>query len=280
MIQNGSEQLLELIAMLYTDILRGSLEPTEVWKETFVKVLYKKGDAKLPDNYRPISMLSILYKLFSRIICSRIKVTLEAAQSRDQAGFRAGYSCDDHLFTITALTDVMNEYDRPLWVCAVDFKKAFDSVEHAAIWKSLLGQGVNANYVSILAKMYERQRGRVVAQAESKPFDINRGTKQGDPMSPILFNAVLEEVIRPLKEVWIQKRWGIKVDGDFLNNLRFADDILLIARSRRQIKTMLAELVKSAGRVGLEIHMGKPKILSNSKAVYRNSFEMINGQKV
>ena len=73
------------------------------WMMTRLIVIFKKGDQSLPENYRPIAILPILYKLFSRILCERVKSILDGAQACDQAGFRSGYSCDDHLFAITMM---------------------------------------------------------------------------------------------------------------------------------------------------------------------------------
>ena len=87
----------------------------------------------------------------------------------------------------------------------------------------------------------------------SKSFDIKRGTKQGDPMSPILFGAVLEDIVKPLKDRWIKRRWGVNVNGEYLNNLRFADDILLVASSRKQLASMLRELASASSKVGLQV---------------------------
>ena len=93
----------------------------------------------------------------------------------------------------------MSKWQSNLWVVAVDFKKAFDSVEHEAIWQALEELGAPLRYVEVLRSLYRGQEGRVVAEKESKPFKIARGTKQGDPVSCTLFNAVLGVVLRRLK---------------------------------------------------------------------------------
>ena len=99
--------------------------------------MFKKGDARCLDNYRPISVLPIIYKLFSKIMCQRIRATLDLQQAVDQAGFRSGYSCDDHIFTITLMSEMFAEFRTPLWVVAIDFRKAFDSLEHSSLWAAL-----------------------------------------------------------------------------------------------------------------------------------------------
>eukprot|EP00973_Karenia_brevis_P033988 4690318-Karenia_brevis.AAC.1 len=123
LLKHSGEGLLQVIADVFSDVLQPQAIFPEYWKNTRLKVLFKKGDPTLTENYRPIAILPILYKLFSKVIGARVKSTLEAAQSVDQAGFRAGYSCDDHLFAVTILAELFYEFRRPLWVVTVDFKK-------------------------------------------------------------------------------------------------------------------------------------------------------------
>ena len=72
----------------------------------------------------------IMYKLFSRMVNGRIQATLDRAQPVDQAGFRPGFRVDDHLITMLWLIEKTNEFNVPLWICATDFAKAFDTVSH------------------------------------------------------------------------------------------------------------------------------------------------------
>ena len=138
-----------------------------------------------------------------------------------------------------------------------------------ALWSALLEQSVPAAYVRCFARIYEHHVGRVTGQARSKEFNIGRGVRQGDPISPNFFNALLEHVLAPLQENWRRRSWGISFgDGDAnrICNLRFADDIILIASSSRQLKRMLLDLSTACSVVGLRLHAGKTKILCNSIA--------------
>ena len=137
-----------------------------------------------------------------------------------------------------------------------------------------------------LALLYSNQRGMVVDGCVSKPFEIRRGTKQGDPLSPALFNAVLQKALQEIIPVWNKRGCGIQL-GAFGNrgrlcNLRFADDLLIIATSKRQLAKMLQELVDAVGRVGLVMHAGKTKILTNVNNEHRSGQKhiLINGQQV
>jgi len=173
--------------------------------------LFKEGDRQDPANYRPVSILPILYKLFSRIVHGRVKECLGKAQSEDQAGIRPGFCCEDHLFTFTQLQEKCDEWGLELWLVAVDFEKAFDTIEHEAIWQALASQGVPNKVIQVFKHLYGGQQGTVGGDRVSRKFAIGRGSRQGDPISPALFNAVLEEVFRKLKTKWREEGKGLTV---------------------------------------------------------------------
>ena len=85
---------------------------------------------------------------------------MPAAQCPDQAGFRAGYCCDDHLFAAMLILEQTAEWNQELWVVAIDFEKAFDTVEHKSIWAALQSQWMPTPYINLLSNMYNNQRGR------------------------------------------------------------------------------------------------------------------------
>ena len=85
----------------------------------------------------------MLYKLFTKIILARICRTLDEAQPQEQAGFRKGFSCMDHIQTVSKVIEVCREYRMPLVLTFVDFKKPFDSIETNAILSALVDQGVD-----------------------------------------------------------------------------------------------------------------------------------------
>ena len=137
MFVHASDNFLGILADLFSSIMKPETAVPEYWKISSIRVLFKKGDDRLPENYRPICIIPIMYKLFSRILTGRIKKQIYKEQSADQAGFRPGFSCDDHLFTLSILTEKYNEFNIPLWVTTLDFKKAFDSVKHNRTWEAL-----------------------------------------------------------------------------------------------------------------------------------------------
>ena len=88
--------------------------------------------------------------------------------------------------TISTAAELSWLGNSPLWLAVMDFKKAFDSVEHQPLFKAPIEQGVQEQYVEILKKVYAHQEGYVSVETESKIFPMTRGSKQGDPISPAI----------------------------------------------------------------------------------------------
>ena len=168
---------------------------------------------------------------------------------------------------IRQLSEKASEFRLPLWVVAIDFQKAFDSFSHTALWSALQDQRVPNVYINALQRLYKKQTGAVFAGETSREFQILRGSRQGDPISPVLFNAVLEMIMRPCIEKWNARGWGWSFEDAVVNltNLRFADDLLLTARSLFQARSMLEDVCQAAEQVGLSLHYGKTKVLHNGQ---------------
>ena len=148
--------------------------------------------------------------------------------------------------------------------------KAFDSITHKSIWDALKSCNIDHDYISILKKIYRDQKASVQTDEESNISDIRKGTKQGDPLSSLLPNTVLQYSLKDeIQRCQEKKGIGIYLsdhDHDCLTNLRFAD-VMLFATSKEQIRKMLCEFKKVTQKVGLRIHPDKTKILSNQSTI-------------
>ena len=78
-----------------------------------------------------------------------------------------------------------------MWTATIDFMKAFDSITHNSIWDALKSCGIEHHYIHFLRKLYTNQKATVLTDEESDMFEIKKETKQGDPLSSLLFNTVL-----------------------------------------------------------------------------------------
>ena len=139
----------------------------------------------------------------------------------------------------------------------VDYEKAFDSAQTQAILTSLQEQGIEDVYIEILKDIYTDSSVTVHLHKESEKITIKRGVRQGDTISPKLFAATLESIFRRLN--WENK--GVKIDGEFLSNLRFVDDIFLCTETPQELQQMLQELSDESRRMGLKMNITKTKVM-------------------
>lgn len=115
------------LTKLFNFIPEAGVTPIQ-WSESNIILIYKKGNPRDIGNYRPISLLPCMYKLFSTIINLRINATLESNQPIEQAGFRKKYSTIDQIHTLELIIEKCQEQQRPLYNIFIDYQKAFDSI--------------------------------------------------------------------------------------------------------------------------------------------------------
>ena len=261
LLESGGNILHKGIAQLFTQCLKERKIPENLCKGIVI-LLHKKGDKQNLNNYRPITLLPIIYKLFTKIITNRITNTLDENQPREQAGFRSGFSTIDHLHAIIQLIEKSIEYNKPLCLGFVDYEKAFDSIEHTAVFNALREQGINENYIELIKNIYDKGTAIIRLHKNTNKIKIARGVRQGDTISPKLFTASLESIFRKMN--WEGK--GIRVDGEYLSNLRFADDILGSSEKPPELQTMLTDLNTENKKVGLKMNKTKTNVMFNSTA--------------
>ena len=275
MIRHAGGPLHMAVLDLFNDILDPQALPPQSWKQTRLKVIFKKGDPLEVKNYRPIASIPILYKLFSRMVCGRIQSKIFSNLSPAQAAYRPSFSTDDHLLSVALLVESCKEWNQELWIALVDFEKAFDMIEHDSLFDVLRQLGIEDSYVHLVQKLYRDQVASVHVNMDSRSFPYLRGVKQGDPISGLLFVSVLEICFRNLDKIWktANRRrrgqyFGMVVDepDDPLLSLRFADDVALVAQSQSDVTKMLGHLRLEALKYGLVMNMDKTKVLTTAGA--------------
>lgn len=252
----------KILTTLFNEVMTTENIPTQ-WTESKIVLLHKKGDIYNINNYRPISLMSNIYKIFAKVILRRLTRVLDDNQPIEQAGFRSGFSVMDHLHVVKQVIEKYKEYNLPLYCSFVDYNKAFDSLEHDMIWQALMEQNVENKYIRIIKNVYTKSSARIWLEKLGGLIQIERGVRQGDPLSPKLFSATLERVFRQLN--W--DNIGIVINGSRLTHLRFADDVVLFSETPSVLQEMLEELVRESAKVGLTMNADKTKLLTNSEKV-------------
>ena len=194
-IKYGSGVILKTLVKLFNKILNVGVFP-ESWNLSLLSSIHKSGDPTDPGNYRGISVCSCLGKLFNRLLQKRLDNFLENNNllSPNQTGFRKGFRTTDNIFILkTVINKYLNRCNGKVFVCFVDFKKAFDSVWRQALLFKLLDKGIGGNFYKIIKHIYSNTKySYKSSNFYSNPFMANSGVKQGDNLSPTLFNIFID----------------------------------------------------------------------------------------
>ena len=211
--------------------------------------LHKKGPTSLTSNYRGISLMETLLKLVTTIVARRLQAAMDATDPlcREQAGFRTKEECAAQF---TALHDVCLrrrlDHRRTL-LAFIDFKTAFDSVPHAALLCKLKARGVCGHTLSFIRALYSNPSFQVVLAggARGEKVAVERGVRQGCPLSPLLFNIYIDDILQGCK--------GVTVPGldNKLRGLLFADDVVLLAHDIKSMKGTLRVVERWATKHGM-----------------------------
>jgi len=164
---------------------------------------------------------------------------------------------------IRQLAEKYFEKNRTLYNNFIDFKQAFDSVWQQGLWQLLRNNGISQDLVLLLEDLYSKSVSAVRVDGElTEWFSVTVGVRQGCNLSPYLFNLILEAM---MKEALKNLDVGVAISGQVTSNLRFADDIDLVAESPQQLQDITNKVHASSKRFGLKINEKKTKTMTIGK---------------
>jgi hypothetical protein len=255
--------------------IRSSGDYPSQFQVTTVAPIYKgKGDVSAHGNYRGLAVGGALAKLYAALLERRLSDWAETEKLRaaTQAGFRRKRGTAENLFIMRYLTEYHQLPNTGgLYVCQIDFEKAFDKVPRHALWARLEERGVPIGMLAALQASYEHVHMRVKINGKlGAPFMSKQGVKQGDPTSTILFglfievlaqsiDALLEGQTGDIAAEWM--RWPM-IEGRRVPHLLYADDINLIARNPRQLQWLLETTRLFCDAFGMKVNVSKSEVLA------------------
>ena len=180
----------EVLAVLFNKVFDTGVAP--VWLRALIKPIPKGSavDPRLPSQYRDISLLSAVGKLFSCIINTRISMYFETNKLivGEQNGFRPKRSCKEHIFTISSLIKTRNSLKESTFVTFIDFEKAFDKVDHRRMLLKLKYIGINGKMFNMIKSLYDNNKCAVMVKEFVTPwFNASIGIRQGEAYRPHCF---------------------------------------------------------------------------------------------
>jgi len=256
-----SDSFLITVAETMSRILSGEQKIDEKCKVGYVTLLPKKqglDDNELsdPKNYRPITVLPCLYRVFSSIVNRRLNriISSNKVLSITQRGFVKGGRTVEIAKSIQNGLLVAKKDRAPIYLTLIDLSDAYGTVNYTTLEKILLGLGFPHNTTTLIGTICRDHRIRIKTfHGLSDTVKVKRGVPQGDPLSPTLFNLYTELISRVINS----SDTGFPLGKTKLSVMSYADDITLVARSKQAMDTQMDLLQKICNDLELRINDSK-----------------------
>jgi len=167
---------------------------SEEWKETIIVPIHKRGDRDRCENYKGIALGNAAYKILSNITLGKIKPYIEKVMGDYQNGFGDGRSVIDNIFALKITNEKVWGYNQCVQYLFIDFQKAYDSIRRDTVWKCMTQFKIPTKLINMCKTCVQETRSAVRIEGTlSSCFENKTGLKQGDTLSPILFNLSLQK---------------------------------------------------------------------------------------
>ena len=281
---NAIDVLANPLQKLFNSILESGFFP-ESWSKAIISPLHKKGSKKIADNYRGISLLCCVGKIFTKILNNRLVLWSDQNDklNEGQGAYRAGRSTSDHIFTLYSLIQkYLCKKGGRFYVAFIDFSKAFDSIPHANLWFRLIKEGIHGKLLSVLRSMYSKLKACVkTSNGLSDFFQCVIGTRQGCMVSPFLFILYIDELISMCN---LQQCQGLFLNEIHSNvhMLMYADDIAIFNDTVGRLQTQLNVLSEFCSKYQLKFNLSKTKVVvfRNGGCLRKNEKWFFDGKEV
>ena len=275
-IKHCPENLIQVIVTLFNLVLESGIIPTD-WTIGVIKPLYKnKGTIHNVNNYRGITLLSCLGKLFTSVINARLYayLTFMNILGHEQVGFRSNHSTLDHILALQILINYYTHKKKQLYCAFVDYSKAFDFVNRTYLWQKLLQSNINGKIFNVIKNMYNNAKSQIsVKNLLSESFPCQVGVRQGENLSPLLFALFLNDF-----KIFLSEKYnGLTKITDSVQNelntylyifcLLYADDTLILAESREELQKALDGLYEYCNKWSLKVNLDKTNVIIFSRGI-------------
>ena len=244
-------------------------EIPEQWKILNIVPIPKSGDLSLTDNYRGISLSSVVAKTYNRMILNRVRPVLDPLLRKSQNGFRQKRTTIGQILALRRILEGAKKRQLPAVITFIDFKKAFDTIHRGMLMKILTAYGLPDKLIQAIKSTYDHTTAKVLSpDGETPSIDILAGVLQGDTLAPYLFIVVLDYALRKATSgkddqgFTITPRKSRRVPPVTITDLDFADDIALLSDTVAQAQEMLVAVEAECKRVGLMLNSKKTKVMA------------------
>lgn len=268
-------ELVDIITVVLNYIIECRDFP-DLWAEGLRTPIFKNGRVENTDNYRGITVLSVFAKIFETAVNNRIVFAREAFKEDDEfnGGFLKGSRTTDNIFIVLGLIQRQLFLGKPIFICMVDFSKAFDLINRHILFYKLMKQGYHGKVIDTLRSLYRKTYFKVKCNGMlSAPIHDQLGVNQGGNASPTLFRTYLADLGE-----YLTKHVGLCISNIIIAHLLWADDLVLISDSELGLQKQLNGLHKFCSTNLMIVNELKTKVLvfgTQQKANVRFNGEFI-----
>ncbi|CAK1594622.1 unnamed protein product, partial [Parnassius mnemosyne] len=247
--------LLHTLFNLYWELKR----VPEDWCKAVIVSIYKgKGSQQDCKNYRGISLLSIVGKLYAKVLIERVMEETDGKIWDVQAGFRKGMGCTDQVFSMRMIAEKFLAKNQKVFCAFMDLEKAYDRVDRNVLWQTLNSFGLSAGLIQALRSLYRDSSACVrINGVYSDWFGIHKGVRQGCVASPWLFNLFMDSCLQTLKV----EECGLRMGESTVKCLLYADDQVIFASSAAELQMMVTLMNWSLKERGMKVNASKTKVM-------------------
>ena len=231
----ASSYLVDLLSYCFSSMFVHGVLPESMLSVVLVPVLKDKaGKITSKDNYRPIALASVVSKIVEIILYNRIIMYIDTRPN--QFGFKKKHGTDMGIYVLKEFIDYYRAFSGSVFVCCLDASKAFDRVNHKILFGKLIRRGVPGYIVRLLMFWYGKQLMCVRwGNKYSEFFNVSNGVRQGGILSPQLFNVYVDDLSNRLNVC----RVGYFMNDIYVNNIMYADDLVILAPSTAGLNKLL-----------------------------------------
>lgn len=259
--QTFKDQLLPYLTAVYNDFLGGESIPDSML-HSYISLIPKPDKDPLEcANYRPIALLNSDLKIFTKILANRLSCWLPQLINKDQVGFVPCRQGGDNTRRAIDLIDIVNRREEPMLLLSLDAEKAFDRLNWSFMFHVLRSFGVGGPFLQALCGLYSRPSATIrLPHALSRPIFIRNGTRQGCPLSPLIFVLCIEPLAAAIR--LNQDITGVVVGGREFKISLYADDVLLTLTNLHVTLPNLVSQLDSFGVLsGYKVNTSKTEAL-------------------
>ena len=250
-----------LVTVLNDNFRLGVLTGSQ--REGLLRLLYKKDDKRLAKNWRPISLLNTDYKLASKVITERLKPVMQSIIHRDQTCGVVGRSIFSNLQLVRDTLDMIGKTNETGILVTLDQEKAFDRVDHAFLMRVLAQFGFGPSFCRWVGLFYTNVFSRVICNGNlSAPIFLERGVRQGCPLSPLLYVLVSEVLSTQIRKCGDIVGFRLPGAGGLQFKVsQYADDATLFVKDERSLCHLLQIVGRYERGLGAKLNTSKSEAM-------------------